>query len=96
MLCSIITLPLIEFDRYSFSLDEAFIVLCSIGISITNRWLDVERRYYYLILMSLIDNWHSDLDGMNEGKEGAVAYRYPDSFICSTSWLYGSLFSSTI
>ena len=45
----------------------------------------------------VIDNWHSDLDGMNnEGKEGAVAYRYPDSFICSTSWLYESIFSSTI
>ena len=45
-----------------------------------------------LLDFDVIDNWHSDLDGKNEGKEGAIAYRYPDSFICSTSWLYESLF----
>ena len=56
----------------------------------------VRREEVLLLDFDVIDNWHSDLDGMNEGKEGAVAYRYPDSFICSTSWLYESLFSSTI
>ena len=49
----------------------------------------VRRGEVLLLDFDVIDNWHSDLDGMNEGKEGAVAYRYPDSFICSTSWLYG-------
>ena len=56
----------------------------------------VRRGEVLLLDFDVIDNWHSDLDGMNEGKEGAAAYRYPDSFICSTSWLYESLFSSTI
>ena len=36
-----------------------------------------------LLDIDVIDNSHSDLDDMNEGKE-AVAYRYSDSFICST------------
>jgi Transposase DDE domain len=49
-------------------------------------------RRILLLDFDIIDNWHSDLDGKNEGKEGAIAYRYPDSFICSTSWLYESLF----
>ena len=55
----------------------------------------VRRGEILLLDFDVIDNWHSDLDGMNEDKEGA-AYRYPDSFICSTSWLYESIFSSTI
>jgi len=38
-----LTLPLIKFGLNSFSLDEAFIVLCSIRINITNRWLDAEN-----------------------------------------------------
>jgi hypothetical protein len=38
------------------------------------------RRGEVLLDFDVIDNWHSDLDGMNEGKEGA-AYRYPDSFV---------------
>ena len=49
-------------------------------------------RRILLLDFDIIDNWHSDLDGKNEGKEGAIAYRYPDSFIYSTSWLYESLF----
>ena len=38
------------------------------------------RRGEILLDFDVIDNWHSDLDGMNEGKEGA-AYKYPDSFV---------------
>jgi hypothetical protein len=41
----------------------------------------VRRGELLLLDFDVIDNWHSDLDGMNEGKEGAVAYRYPDSII---------------
>jgi len=37
----------------------------------------VRRGEVLLLDFDVIDNWHSDLDGMNEGKEGA-AYRYPD------------------
>ncbi|MGA9172339.1 MAG: hypothetical protein WBZ20_19565 [Nitrososphaeraceae archaeon] len=41
----------------------------------------VRRGEVLLLDFDVIDNWHSDLDGiMNEGKEGA-AYRYPDSFV---------------
>jgi hypothetical protein len=49
----------------------------------------------------VIDNWHSDLNGMNnEGKEGRkelmlTKSRFIHSFIHSTSWLYESLFSSS-
>lgn len=39
------------------------------------------RRGEILLDFDVIDNWHSELNGMNEGKEGAVAYRYPDSFV---------------
>jgi DDE family transposase len=38
------------------------------------------RRGEILLDFDVIDNWHSELNGMNEGKEGA-AYRYPDSFV---------------
>ena len=38
------------------------------------------RRGEILLDFDVIDNWHCDLNGMNEGKEGA-AYRYPNSFV---------------
>lgn len=38
------------------------------------------RRGEILLDFDVIDNWHSELNGMNEGKEGA-AYRYPNSFV---------------
>jgi len=40
----------------------------------------VRRGEILLLDFDVIDNWHSDLDGMNECKEGA-AYKYPDSFV---------------
>jgi hypothetical protein len=41
----------------------------------------VRHREVLLLDFDVIDNWHRDLDGMiNQGKQGAVAYRYPDSF----------------
>ena len=43
-----------------------------------NLLLNVVR--YYLILMLLIDNWPTELEKMNQGKEGRK-FVYPDSFI---------------
>ena len=38
------------------------------------------RRGEIVLDFDVIDNWHHELNGMNDGKEGA-AYRYPDSFV---------------
>jgi hypothetical protein len=42
------------------------------------------------------DGWQEEeLDKMNDGKEGASLYGYPDSFICPISRLYESILSSS-
>jgi hypothetical protein len=38
------------------------------------------RRGEIVLDFDVIDDWYSELNGMNQGKEGA-AYRYPDSFV---------------
>jgi Transposase DDE domain len=38
------------------------------------------RRGEIVLDFDVINNWHNELNGMNQGKEGA-AYRYPDSFV---------------
>jgi hypothetical protein len=38
------------------------------------------RRGEIVLDFDVINNWHNELNGMNQGKEGA-AYRYPDSFL---------------
>lgn len=38
------------------------------------------RRGEIVLDFDVINNWHNELSGMNQGKEGA-AYRYPDSFV---------------
>ena len=38
------------------------------------------RRGEIVLDSNVIDNWHHELNGMNQGTEGA-AYRYPDSFV---------------
>ena len=39
-----------------------------------NHWLDLGE---ILVDFDVVDNWHCELNKMNEGKEGS-AYRYPD------------------
>jgi hypothetical protein len=41
----------------------------------------------------IIDNWHIELDDMNEGKKGRI-FVYPDSF--KITWLYERILSFTI
>jgi Transposase DDE domain len=39
------------------------------------------RRGEITLHFDVIDNWNSELNKMNDGKEGASSYRYPNSFV---------------
>ena len=54
------------------------------------------RRGEILLDFDVIDNWHNELNGMNEDKGGgAAAYRCPDSFVQLLGYMR-VYFSSTI